>query len=168
MKRRSCHRGSPRRLPRVARTELARGLRGRFGQQPLPASPRRWLRRSPGATTAGAGSTHQADLALLTRQVRRGEAQLILDAAAASLELWEDRLDFAELADDIAVEARLALALSHEIHELDERIAVSLKAADPWGIMTSVPGVAVVNGAQILARLGDPNSLSLAGGGQVL
>ena len=92
------------------------------------------------------------------------EAQMILDAAAASLELWEDQLDFAELADDIAVEARLALALSHEIHELDERIAVSLKAADPWGIMTSVPGVAVVNGAQILARLGDPTRFrSLAG-----
>ena len=92
------------------------------------------------------------------------EAQMILDAAAASLELWGDQLDFAELADDIAVEARLALALSHEIHELDERIAVSLKAADPWGIMTSVPGVAVVNGAQILARLGDPTRFrSLAG-----
>jgi transposase len=94
------------------------------------------------------------------------EALQVLAAADESLALWEGELDFAELADDIAVEARLALALalSREIHELDERIAVSLKALDPLGIMTSVPGVANVNGAQILARLGDPNRFrSLAG-----
>jgi transposase len=92
------------------------------------------------------------------------EALQVLAAADESLALWDGELDFAELADDIAVEARLALALSREIHELDERIAVSLKALDPLGIMTSVPGVANVNGAQILARLGDPNRFrSLAG-----
>lgn len=92
------------------------------------------------------------------------EAQRVLDAAAQSLHLWGDDLDYAELADDIAVEARVALALSKEIHELDERIAVALKDLDPKGVMTSVPGVGVINGAQILARLGDPNRFrSLAG-----
>src|SRR5665213_443114 len=91
-------------------------------------------------------------------------ATLLLEAANESIELWEGEIDFDELADDIAVEARVALALTKEIHELDERIAVSLKALDPLGIMTSVPGVANVNGAQILARLGDPNRFrSLAG-----
>ena len=39
-----------------------------------------------------------------------------------------------------------------------------LHELDPDGIMTSVPGVAHINGAQILARLGDPNRFrSLAG-----
>jgi transposase len=92
------------------------------------------------------------------------EALELLAAAEESVALWDGELDFAELADDIAVEARLALALCHEIHELEERIAVSLKALDPLGIMTSVPGVGTVNAAQILARLGDPNRFrSLAG-----
>lgn len=69
-----------------------------------------------------------------------------------------------ELADDIAVEARLALELSREIRDLEQRIEACLDAADPAGIMTSVPGVATLNGAQILARLGDPNRFeSLAG-----
>src|SRR5262249_49711364 len=68
------------------------------------------------------------------------------------------------LADDIAVEARLALGLTKEIQDLDRRIEALLDAADPAGIMISVPGVATINGAQILARLGDPNRFqSLAG-----
>jgi transposase len=92
------------------------------------------------------------------------EAARLLDAAAQTLLLWEDELDYGELADDIAVEARLALQLTVEIHELDQRIAVFLHGLDPAGIMTSVPGVGAVNAAQILARLGDPNRFrSLAG-----
>lgn len=91
-------------------------------------------------------------------------AERLLDAAKETLVLWDGELDFVELADDIAVEARLALALSKEIKELDERLVVALRAADPEGILTSVPGVGVINGAQILARLGDPNRFdSLAG-----
>jgi hypothetical protein len=78
--------------------------------------------------------------------------------------LWAEEIDYGELADDIAVEARIALQLSAEIHELEQRIAVTLHELDPTGIMISVPGVAVINGAQILARLGDPNRFrSLAG-----
>ena len=51
-------------------------------------------------------------------------------------------MDYAELADDIAVEARLALHLTQEIKELDERIGVLLVKLDPDGIITSAPGVA--------------------------
>lgn len=92
------------------------------------------------------------------------EAALLMEAASQTLELWGDELDFGELADDIATEARSALQLTQEIHELDQRIAVFLHAMDPAGIMTSVPGVGAVNAAQILARLGDPRRFrSLAG-----
>jgi Transposase IS116/IS110/IS902 family len=91
-------------------------------------------------------------------------ADLLLGAASESIELWDGALDFGDLADDVSVEARLALHLTKEIHELDERIAVALSTADPRGIMVSVPGVGVVNAAQILARLGDPSRFrSLAG-----
>jgi transposase len=91
-------------------------------------------------------------------------ADQLLAAANETIKLWANELDYGELADDIAVEARLALQLTAEIHELEQRIAVLLHDLDPEGIMTSVPGVATVNGAQILARLGDPNRFrSLAG-----
>jgi transposase len=91
-------------------------------------------------------------------------AQAIFDAAQETIELWGDDLDYGELADDLAVEARLALALSGEIKELEQRIAVMLRAQDPEGILRSVPGVGAVNAAQILGRLGDPTRFrSLAG-----
>jgi transposase len=97
---------------------------------------------------------------------KHGEDQAIplLEAAAETLRLWGEEIDYGELADDIAVEARLALQLTKEIHDLDRRIEALLQSADPAGIMVSVPGVATINGAQILARLGDPNRFqSLAG-----
>lgn len=88
----------------------------------------------------------------------------LLEAGAETLRLWGDEIDFGELSDDIAVEARLALQLTREIEDLDERISVFLQELDPDGILVSVPGVATINGAQILARLGDPNRFqSLAG-----
>jgi hypothetical protein len=91
-------------------------------------------------------------------------AEALLAAATQTLSLWDGELDYAELADDIAVEARLALHLTEEIKELDERIGVLLVKLDPDGIITSVPGVAQITGAQILGRLGDPNRFdSLAG-----
>jgi len=81
----------------------------------------------------------------------------LLAAADETLRLWDDsEIDFGELADDIAIEARLALQLSREIDELGRRIEVLLHQQDPTGIMVSVPGVATINGARILARLGDP------------
>lgn len=91
-------------------------------------------------------------------------ATILMAAAAETLKLWNDEIDFGDLADDIAIEARLALQLCREIRDLDERIAVLLNERDPAGIMASAPGVGKVNAAQILARLGDPNRFqSLAG-----
>ena len=92
------------------------------------------------------------------------EAVRLLDAANETLSLWGDEIDYGELADDLAVEARLALALCSEITELEQRIAVMLRALDPKAILRSVPGVGSINAAQILGRLGDPGRFrSLAG-----
>lgn len=92
------------------------------------------------------------------------EADGVLAAAAESHALWAGDLDYTELAEDIAVEARLALALTHEIKELDERIGIMLGEADPAGIIRSAPGVGAITGAAILGRLGDPGRFaSLAG-----
>lgn len=91
-------------------------------------------------------------------------ATRLLAAAAETLQLWDGELSYPDLAEDIAAEARLALALSTEIRDLDTKLASMLHQADPAGIMTSVPGVGIINGAQILARLGDPARFqSLAG-----
>ena len=92
------------------------------------------------------------------------KADELLQVADDTLALWAGELDFGDLADDIAVEARLALALTEEIKELDERIGVLFAKADPTGILTSAPGIGAVIGAQILGRLGDPTRFrSLAG-----
>jgi transposase len=110
--------------------------------------------------------------ARLTRAVWRwshgawGEehATRLLAAAAETLNLWDTELSYPDLAEDIAAEARLALALSAEIRDLDTKIAALLREQDPAGIMTSVPGVGAVGAAQILSRLGDPSRFrSLAG-----
>jgi hypothetical protein len=91
-------------------------------------------------------------------------AERLLAAAAETLALWNDDMDYTELAADIAAEARLALALSAEIRDLEQKIAALLHQADPAAIMTSIPGLGIVNAAQILARLGDPARFrSLAG-----
>jgi transposase len=91
-------------------------------------------------------------------------AARLLDAAAETLALWQEDIDYTELADDIAVEARLALQITAEIRDLEQKIAALLHHRDPAGIMTSVPGVGSINAAQILARLGDPARFkSLAG-----
>jgi transposase len=92
------------------------------------------------------------------------KATALLAAAHETITLWSDGLDFGELADDIALEARLALQLTDEINELEERIAVLFSKADPHGIFVSAPGVGAIIGAQLLGRLGDPNRFrSLAG-----
>ena len=83
-------------------------------------------------------------------------ADTILAAAAASRELWGEDLEFTDLAEDIAVEARLALRITEELKELDDRIDALVRERDPRGIITSAPGVGPVNGAVILGRLGDP------------
>jgi transposase len=83
-------------------------------------------------------------------------AEALLAAARETAALWDDELDFADLADDIAVEARLALAITTEITELDERIATLVARRDPAGIVASAPGVGPITSAMILGRLGDP------------
>jgi len=93
------------------------------------------------------------------------QAEALLAAARETLELWaEGELDYPDLAEDIAIEARLALQLTEELKDLDERTALVLKDADPTGILTSAPGVATITAVAILGRLGDPNRFgSLAG-----
>jgi hypothetical protein len=87
-------------------------------------------------------------------------ADAVLSAARATLALWEEDLSFPDLAEDIAIEARLALALTEEIKELDERIEVIVRDRDPGGIITSAPGIGAVTGAVILGRLGDASRFS--------
>jgi transposase len=91
-------------------------------------------------------------------------ASAVIAAAKETLELWGDELDFGELADDLAMEAELALTITTQIHELEQRIDVMRRALDPTDILRSVPGVGSINAAQILARLADPSRFrSLAG-----
>ena len=45
----------------------------------------------------------------------------LLAAAAETLQLWDGELDYPELAEDIAAEARLALALTVEIRDLEQQ-----------------------------------------------
>lgn len=92
-------------------------------------------------------------------------AEMLMEAADATLELWGGGgLDFAAVAADIALEARLALDVTREIKDLSARIAGMYEAADPSGIVLSAPGVAATLAAQILGRLGDVHRFdSLAG-----
>jgi transposase len=89
------------------------------------------------------------------------EADALLAAARATLDLWgDDDLSFPDLAEDVALEARLALKLTEEIKELDERINVLVRDRDPQGIITSAPGIGAVTGAVMLGRLGDATRFS--------
>lgn len=97
---------------------------------------------------------------------RWGEAEALQVVAAAeeTLVLWDGELDFGDLADDIALHARLILQINAELKDIDDRVRVLMEKLDPEGIITSAPGVAQVTGAAILGRLGNPNRFrSLAG-----
>lgn len=102
-----------------------------------------------------------ARLAEFLRRSSRGawhheRAAAVMAAAEATLRLWgQDGMDFDELAADIAAEARLALTVSEEIKELDQRIAALYEQVDPAGIVRSAPGVGRVAAPQITGRLGD-------------
>jgi len=88
------------------------------------------------------------------------EVATIMAAAKATDDLRGEELDYPDLAEDIAVEARLALALTEELKEVDERIATLVADRDPAGIITSAPGIGAVTGAVILGRLGDASRFS--------
>lgn len=96
---------------------------------------------------------------------RQDKADQLLAAADETLTLWTDGgLDFAELAADIASEVRTIQAITAELAATDARIAQLYQRADPGGIFTSAPGIAVISAAGILGRLGDPNRFAnLAG-----
>lgn len=105
----------------------------------------------------------KARLAEFFRRSSRGawhheRAQAVIDAAEATLRLWgPEGIDFDALADDLAAEARVALAVTAEIKTLDRRIAKLYEQADPDQIVRSAPGVGQVGAPQILGRLGDAN-----------
>jgi hypothetical protein len=63
---------------------------------------------------------------------------------------------YTDLADDTAAEARLAPALCTDIRDLDTNLASLPTQLDPAGVMTSTASVGIINGAQVLGRLGDP------------
>ena len=87
---------------------------------------------------------------------REDKADQLLAAAKESLAIWaHGGLDFAELAEDIAAEARLVGHYTREIDLLEERLGAHYDTADPAGIIVSTPGVRDVLAAAILGRLGD-------------
>jgi transposase len=92
---------------------------------------------------------------------REDRATMLLTAAEESLQLWGSgaaaRIDFAELATDIAVGAEQAQMLTEQIKDLDERCANLYHEADPTGLIASAPGVGPVTCAVIAGRLGDPH-----------
>jgi transposase len=101
-----------------------------------------------------------ARLAEFFRRSSRGawhheRAAAVIAAADATLRLWgTDGMDFDALAADIAVEARMALAVTDEIQQLDKRSADVYERVDPAGIVRSVPGGGRVGAPQITGRLG--------------
>lgn len=103
----------------------------------------------------------RARLARLLIRASRGswreeKADELLAAAAESLRLWPPgAIDFAELSEDVAVEARLVRQLTAEIEALEDRIAPLYQDADPAGIVASAPGVGPTLAPMILGRLGD-------------
>ena len=98
-------------LPRAAQPGLARLLRRRPGtKHAASCAPRRRLRRPAPVAAGQAGPPFEVLLAPLPRGVRRGAGRPAARRRRhETLGLWRRELDFGELADDIAVEARLAL-----------------------------------------------------------
>lgn len=66
-------------------------------------------------------------------------ADNLLATADATLVLWDGELDYSELAEDIAIEARLALTLTSEVKDLDERMAALMAKLDPRGTGRRTP-----------------------------
>jgi transposase len=87
---------------------------------------------------------------------REAKAGDLLAAADETILLWSGGgLDFAELAADIAAEARLVGRLDAEIAGVDGRIAALYDRADPAGVVRSAPGVGPILAAAILGRTGN-------------
>jgi transposase len=94
------------------------------------------------------------------------KADELLAAADEALELWDAAggIDFDELAEDIALEARLVRQLNDEIATIEDRIETIYDDVDSNGIFASGPGMGTTLAAGILGRLGDPRRFdNLAG-----
>jgi transposase len=105
----------------------------------------------------------QNRLTTILRRASRGKwnethAQRLLAAADEAIGLWScGRLDFGELAWDLASEVRIIRRIEDEISRLDARIAELYVIADPKQIVISAPGVGPVLAGGIRGRLGDAN-----------
>lgn len=89
---------------------------------------------------------------------REAKADELLAAADETLELWAaGGLDFAELAEDIAIEVRLIKTIDVELAAIEDRIEALYDDADPAGIVVSAPGLGITLAAGILGRTGDLN-----------
>lgn len=98
-------------------------------------------------------------------QLREAKADQLLAAADETLELWAaGGLDFAELAEDIAVEVRLIRTIDAELGAIEDRIDALYDDADPAGIVRSAPGLGVTLAAGILGRTGDLNRFATLAG----
>ena len=96
---------------------------------------------------------------------RDARADTLRAAAQTTLQLiGEGTLDFTELAEDLAGEARIATLLTREIETLDERIEALYDTADPKGIIVSGPGLGVTLAASILGGFGDLNRFDTLAG----
>lgn len=89
-------------------------------------------------------------------QFREAKADELLATADETIELWAaGGLDFAELAEDIAVEVRVIKGLDTELEAIEDRIDALYDDADPNGIVRSAPGLGATLAAGILGRTGD-------------
>lgn len=114
-----------------------------------------------------AGRKRLATLLIRTSRghFREAKADELIAAADETLELWAaGGLDFAELAEDIALEVRLIKSLDVELAAIEDRIDALYDDTDPAGIVLSAPGLGVTLAAGILGRTGDLNRFAnLAG-----
>lgn len=81
-----------------------------------------------------------------------------LDAARASIELYGNHpaAAFADLAAEVATEARLLRAVQAELAGHANERETAYRWADPTGLARSLPGLAEVGGPTLVAVMGDP------------
>jgi transposase len=97
--------------------------------------------------------------------IRDAKADELLEAVDLTLQLWTDGgLDFDELAADIEIEIAQVRLFDDQIKVLDDRIEHLYEKADPAGIVTSAPGLAITLAAGILGRTGDLNRFDTLAG----
>jgi transposase len=108
--------------------------------------------------------TGPARLAALIRKASRGHyGQDRADAwravAAAALDLYGDdpAVPFADLAAEMATEARLlrAVLAERDVHARQREAAY--RQVDPGGLARSLPGIADIGGPVLVAAMGDPH-----------